>query len=127
MQGATRPSSKYSTKSKVKSTTARFQLGWQHFDEKRREYVQVRSNKGGGSLNVMMDRNSTYQCIIDKGKELFFPNGISLKGPLNRMECKLADFMAHQIDPDEEWHLSDQCMKGSKLRLYIFTKLKVSV
>ena len=51
-------------------------MGWMVYNDNDRKYVQVRSQKGGGSRVVEVRAETSYGEMMEKGKALFFPNGI---------------------------------------------------
>ena len=45
-----------------------------HYDEKAKDYKQVRTRKGGGTRIVRLDKKCTKSDIISECKNLFFPD-----------------------------------------------------
>lgn len=74
------------------SGTKRVQLGWLHYSDKQKRYVAVRQNKGGGTRDIFLSIDATADSIIEIGKELFFPGGISSFGSIDTMEFTLANY-----------------------------------
>ena len=74
------------------SGTERVQLGWLHYNDKQKRYVAVRQNKGGGTREISLSIDATADSIIETGKELFFPGGISSFGSIDMMEFTLANY-----------------------------------
>ena len=95
---------RHTRKDKTKSSEITFQMGWLHFNPKRREYVQVIAIKGGGSPTLRLRREATKEEVIMMGKNTFFPNGHSKMGALKDMIIELADFRAKLI-LEEGWTL----------------------
>ncbi len=69
-----------------RKATRRVDLGWIH------NKVQVRKRKGGGVRNITVSRTATKADLIRKGKDLFFPDGVSTKGPEKMFSFDLLDF-----------------------------------
>lgn len=70
----------------------RVQLGWLHYNNKQKRYIAVRQNKGGGTRDIYLPPDATADNIIETGKELFFPNGVSSFGKADMMEFTLANY-----------------------------------
>ena len=116
------------------SATKKVQLGWLHYSEKQQRFVAVRQNKGGGTRDIALSINATADSIIETGKELFFPGGISSFGNIDTMEFTLANY--------KEDTVSNVVIGGSvlpftlqrylnatklpKARLYLASKVKQS-
>lgn len=75
----------------------RVHLGWLHFSDKLNRYVAVRQNKGGGSREIYLSVNATADNVIETGKELFFPGGVSSFGSADMMEFTLANYKEDTI------------------------------
>ena len=102
---------------KMKSTR-KIEIGWVHNSR------QVRPRGGGGKRRIDIDKDAGKSIILQKAKELFFPNGKSKKGTLASMSSvDLTDF---KEDPVPE-HVTvgdcyDQYSHGV-LSFYLTTKL----
>ena len=79
------------------SGTKRVQLGWLHYSDKQKRYVGVRQNKGGGTRDISLSIDATADSIIETGKELFLPGGISSFGSIDMMEFTLANYKEDTI------------------------------
>lgn len=79
------------------SGTKRVQLGWLHYSDKQKRYVAVRQNKGGGTRDISLSIDATADSIIETGKELFFPGGISSFGSIDMMEFTLANYKEETV------------------------------
>ena len=55
--------------------------------------MAVRQNKGGGTTDISLSIDATADSIIEIGKQLFFPGGISSFGSIDTMEFTLANYM----------------------------------
>lgn len=89
------------------SGTKKVQLGWLHYSDRRKRYVAVRQIKGGGTRDISLSIDATADSIIEAGKELFFPGGISSFGSIDMMEFTLANY--------KEDTISDVVVRGSVL------------
>ena len=74
------------------SGTKRVQLGWLHYSDKQKRYVAVRQNKCGGTRDISLSIDATADSIIEIGKELFFPGGISSFAGIDMLEVTLANY-----------------------------------
>ncbi|XP_072025403.1 uncharacterized protein, partial [Amphiura filiformis] len=113
-----------STTTRPLSPTVKFSMGWMNFNVKRHEFTQVRSAKGGGSPTITMLRSSSYEDVLREASSTFFPGGKSSNyGHIKNMECHLADYRCNRISA-EGWTLNSEYTSGTKLRLYLCTKIK---
>ncbi|XP_033734086.1 uncharacterized protein LOC117323154 [Pecten maximus] len=76
-------------------------LGWYHFDEKKKIYLQVRAKAGGGKRTLMLNKNMNKHSIIKECFDLFFPNGKSQHGELKDMDVELTDFQLKPLENEE--------------------------
>ena len=74
------------------SGTKKVQIGWLHYSDKQKRYISVRQYKGGGTRDVHVSPTATADIIIETGKELFFPDGVSTFGKAEFMEFALANY-----------------------------------
>lgn len=90
------------------------------------KFTQVRACNGGGVTTIRLDRNSSYDSVLEAAKEVFFPNSVSLKhGSADVLDLHLANFRGHPIKKDK-FSLEDLYQEaGSKLRIYLMSKPKV--
>ncbi|XP_069110255.1 uncharacterized protein [Argopecten irradians] len=65
------------TISQAKERTCKINIGWMAFHNNR--YTQVRAMSGGGTRTVDFPLTADYNSIMEKAKELFFPNAFSTK------------------------------------------------
>ena len=72
--------------------TKRVLLGWLHYSDKQKRYVAVRQNKGGGTRDISLSIDATADSIIEIGKELFFPGGVSSFGSIDAVQFTLANY-----------------------------------
>ncbi|PFX18413.1 hypothetical protein AWC38_SpisGene17223 [Stylophora pistillata] len=79
------------------SGTKKVQLGWLHYSDRRKRYVAVRQIKGGDTRDTSLSIDATADSIIEAGKELFFPGGISSFGSIDMMEFTLANYKEDTI------------------------------
>ncbi|XP_053569278.1 uncharacterized protein LOC128659724 [Bombina bombina] len=105
--------------------TRQMELGWLHYQAFC--YKQVRRPLGGGTRIINVKKDDTVSNIMDIGKNLFFPNGISKKGRLVDMDIMVSLLGTYEpLQPDlTVRNLFDQT-QHKHLRLYICSKPKVS-
>ena len=103
--------------------TRKIEIGWINFNGI--TFSQVKSKRGGGTRKVDMLKTSTSGDILQKAKELFFPNGISTLGNEDEFAFTLTDYAERQIEnADNLAEMYNQsCM--TVLRFYMSTKMKV--
>ena len=89
------------------SGTKKIQLGWLHFQETVDRYVSIRQSKGGGTREITVCLDTTASQIIERAKELFFPDGVSSFGKEEDMSFSLANFKQELI--------TEVLVSGSKL------------
>ena len=91
-------------------STRRIEIGWLHFDKD--GYQQVRTRNGGGTRHETLDKTATVAQILDMGKGLFFPNGLSPKGRVEDMEFDVCDFKRNTVPLN---HTVGQLYQDTKL------------
>ncbi|XP_071817390.1 uncharacterized protein [Apostichopus japonicus] len=110
-----------------KKAQVSIQLGWQHSKIRcnLKQYTQVRAGNGGGVATIRLERTSSYNSVLERAKEVFFPNGISLKhGSADDLDLHLANFRGQGIDRDT-FSVDDLYQEaGSKLRIYLMSTPK---
>lgn len=93
-----------------------------HYNEKTKQFAQVRSQKGGGVRFVTFPRTCSHADLLQKITPLFFPDGQSDKGPESAMRVTLANFQGHDISAQ---HFSVNKLleeRGLKTRIYLKTQ-----
>ncbi|XP_060565912.1 uncharacterized protein LOC132724945 [Ruditapes philippinarum] len=71
----------------------KFSIGWFNYSAKLKRYVNVRTHKGGGihSIEVTSHSPCIYDQIMEKMKDLFFPNGKSPLGKIALFDFTIGD------------------------------------
>lgn len=74
----------------------------------------------------MLDRSSTFENVLDKARDLFFPCGISKHhGKAAEMQFNLANSRGQTLC-SSDFSLSDIHLEGgSRAKVYLFSKFKV--
>ena len=98
----------------------RIQMGWLNFNNKA-AYTQVWSPNGGGTVYISVARDATYEQVLQKGKDIFFPKGKSSYCRVGQFESYLANFQGHAID-EEDFELDRLTQAGEKFRIYLCSK-----
>lgn len=62
------------------------------------KHKQVRLKQGGGTRRLNVNRNATKVDILEASKNIFFKNGTSSKGEINKFHFDLWDFQQNPID-----------------------------
>ena len=70
----------------------RVQLGWLHYNDSKKRYIAVRQKKGGGTREIYLSPDVTVVHVIETGKELFFPDGLSSFTKAETMEFTLPNY-----------------------------------
>ncbi|XP_057686772.1 uncharacterized protein LOC130912772 [Corythoichthys intestinalis] len=108
----------------AEKTCRKIETGWLHFDNN--EYYQVKTKDGGGTRHATIEKTTTAAQILELGKELFFPDGISSKGEVGDFTFEVCDFKRKEISLDETVGRLYEKTKLRLLRFYICTKELVS-
>lgn len=95
--------------------TRRIELGWIHNKK------QVRTRCGGGTRKVLVKKTDGYEDLIKLGKELFFPEGQSKKGPLANFIFQIYDFQESEMPHDVNIGQLYESVKLGVLRFYLVT------
>lgn len=75
--------------------TRRVEMGWLHFDDG--DYHQVRTRHGGGTRHLSVQKTITMEELLETGKDLFFPNGRSVKGPVEDFNFDMRLFSHNSV------------------------------
>ena len=111
-----------------KKAVRKVNLGWFHFHESTQTYVQVKSQKGGGTRVADLPMLSARDVIISTGINCFFPNGSSTFGPSNEMEFSLSNFQQQEIPDSDNFTLQQYVeeYKLNRITLYLLSRRKQS-
>ncbi|KAK0137748.1 hypothetical protein N1851_026052 [Merluccius polli] len=101
-------------------TSRKVEIGWLHFGSN--GYSQVRTNHGGGTRHAALAKTTTVAQIMELGKDLFFPDGHSTKGPAKDFMFEICDFKMNNILLDNTVGQMYEQTKLKLLRFYICTK-----
>lgn len=105
---------------KVKNTRM-IEIGWLCMSKTEKRYKQVRARNGGGTRRVTIDKNSKCSEVLDMAKELFFPNGKSVRGKITNFEIELVDYKSHIFDKDLTIQEMYELAALPTLRFYLAT------
>ena len=93
------------------------------YDRERYRLRQVRARGGGGTRSVILPKECSMSEVLDKGKNLFFPNERNKRGHVTDFEFSIMDFSECLIlDMSQTVSALYESSKVSMLRLYICTK-----
>lgn len=92
--------------------TRRVEMGWLNFE--RGTYHQIRTRNGGGTRHLSVQKSITMGELLQTGKELFFPNGQSSKGPVENFEFDIRDYSHNAVSLEVT---VAQLYEQSKLRI----------
>lgn len=68
--------------------TRKVEFGWLNYQDT--VYKQVRRATGGGTREIIVNKDERVSTILERGKTLFFPGGTSVKGKLEDFDCMLS-------------------------------------
>ncbi|XP_035988143.1 uncharacterized protein LOC110367754 isoform X2 [Fundulus heteroclitus] len=104
----------------AEKTSRKIEIGWLHLGSS--GYSQVRTNSGGGTRKATLAKTTTVAQIVELGKELFFPGGLSTKGPAEDFTFDICDFKMNKIPFDNTVGQMYKQTTLKLLRFYICTK-----
>ena len=112
------------TRTKKLKTTRNVEIGWIHSDKNKAK--QVRGKQGGGTRKVQLENDAGLEEILQAGKKLFFPDGISPKGSESDFEFEVWDFKQNCLTNDTCLSIGTmyETVRLTMLRFYIATKPK---
>lgn len=124
----TENSAQVKNKVNFRKKTRCINIGWLCANKKDAAYRHVRSSFGGGTRRKSVLRSTTCREILDIAKELYFPNGVSKKGPIKNFDVELLDFSRARFD---DLNMTVQEIYDASaltdLRFYIATKPKIDI
>lgn len=106
---------------KVKKNTRIIEIGWLYMSKTDKKYKQIRARNGGGTRRVTIDKNSKCLEVLELAKDLFFPNGESVKGKITSFETELVDYKSHKFDNDMTVQEMYELAALPTLRFYLAT------
>ncbi|XP_068726598.1 uncharacterized protein [Montipora capricornis] len=80
-----------SNRKMAKTATLKFEFGWKHW-RSGRGFVQMKSNSGGGTRTYKVPRLASLDDCQDIALSLFFPDGKSPVGPMEKMSIDIGNF-----------------------------------
>ena len=89
----------------IRKATRKVTIGWLHFNDSSRSYVQVREPSGGGVCSVELALHSTREEILKAGRNLFFKNETSSFGCDEEMDITLYNFFRKEIQDERNFTL----------------------
>ncbi|XP_076830249.1 uncharacterized protein LOC143476133 [Brachyhypopomus gauderio] len=98
----------------------RLEMGWLHFQGG--QYRQVRTKNGGGTRHLSCQKKTSVEELLCVGKDLFFPKGISSKGPTDKFVFEIRDFSQSTIPPETTLCQIYEESKLRMVRLYLCSK-----
>ncbi|XP_033727554.1 uncharacterized protein LOC117316877 [Pecten maximus] len=76
--------------------TRKLEIGWIHKTDGKS--FQVRSKKGGGTRRLTLRKETNKQTLLEEGKKLFFPNGVSQHGREHEFDFDVWDYQDRSMD-----------------------------
>ncbi|KAJ8010110.1 hypothetical protein DPEC_G00071590 [Dallia pectoralis] len=102
--------------------TRRVEMGWLHFEKG--EYHQVRTKGGGGTRHLSVQKTVNVGELLEIGKDLFFPDGHSAKGPTGKFDFDIRDFSQKSLPHDCTVNQLYEKTKLRMLRIYTCSRHK---
>ncbi|KAF6729949.1 hypothetical protein FQA47_008711 [Oryzias melastigma] len=102
--------------------TRRMEMGWLNFSDG--NYHQVRAKHGGGTRHLCVQKTVTMEELLETGKDLFFSNGHSTKGPVDDFVFDIRDFSHKIVPPGCTVNELYEQTKIKMLRIYLCTQKK---
>lgn len=93
--------------------TRLIEFGWMHNGR------QVRRRGGGGTRRLVVPKNAAYDDLFHLGKELFFPDGFSSKGPEGNFLFHIRDYSGTEMPRHATVGTLYEPLKHGMLRLYL--------
>lgn len=100
----------------------RIELGWLHYSKG--DFHQVRARHGGGTRHLTVEKTVKMEHLLETGKDLFFPNGQSSKGPVENFNFDVRDFSHSSVSLESTVSQLYNKTKLKMLRIYICSKEK---
>lgn len=100
------------------------EIGWVCSQQGSKVYTQVRTKYGGGTRRISVSKEAKCSELLERAKELFFPNGVSTKGLLSEFNCELLDFKSHSFSMELTVQQMYEISAMSTLRFYLATTYK---
>ncbi|XP_063049653.1 uncharacterized protein LOC134444147, partial [Engraulis encrasicolus] len=102
----------------------KIEIGWLHYNKS--HYTQVRTRFGGGTRCTTVNKETTVQQVMETAKQLFFPDGLSNKGPEEDFDFEMRDFKRNLIPLEDTVGTMYESTKLRLLRFYICSKDRLS-
>ena len=86
--------------------TRRVEIGWMDYDSKVPDYKHVRARVGGGTRHLKMPKAGNADTLMEAGKNLFLPDGISKRGKIEVFNVSITDYQGRDVGTStvEEWY-----------------------
>jgi len=110
----------------AKKCDRRVELGWVTQDEGEERFKQVRSKTGGGTRHIKVNRNTKMTDLLVFATDLFFPDGISVRGKLDSFQLSLLDFSMKLCDSESTVADMHEATKHKILHFYLCTSAKTA-
>lgn len=107
----------------TKKPTRIVEVGW-ICATKSNDYKQVRVTSGGGTRRITVQKESKCSEILQTAKDLFFPNGTSIKGHISLFDYELLDFKSNTFAEDLTIQEMYEITGVKTLRFYLATSYK---
>ncbi|XP_060754238.1 uncharacterized protein LOC132865727 [Neoarius graeffei] len=99
----------------------KIEIGWLNREKGQAGIKQMRAKQGGGTRMVDVNVECRMNTILEKGKELFFPNGMSTKGHEKQFNFEIWDYKHNPVNENVTVGLIYDTLCMNRLRFYIAT------
>lgn len=99
----------------------KIEIGWLNREKGQAGIKQMRAKQGGGTRTVDVNVECRMNTILEKGKELFFPNGMSTKGHEKQFNFEIWDYKHNPVNENVTVGLIYDTLCMNRLRFYIAT------
>ncbi|KAL2076434.1 hypothetical protein ACEWY4_027962 [Coilia grayii] len=105
-----------------KASHRKIEIGWLHCEGG--EMKQIRAKQGGGTRIVPIAVECGMDEVLQKGKKLFFPDGMSSKGHESEFNFELRDYKQNPVQQDVSIRFIYDTLCMNRLRFYVVTTAK---
>ena len=106
-----------------KASHRKIEIGWLHCEGGKMK--QIRARQGGGTRMVPIGVECGMNEVLQRGKKLFFPDGMSSKGHESGFNFELRDYKQNPVQKDLTVGFIYDTLCMARLRFYIATTAKV--
>jgi len=95
------------------------------YNEKSKEYKQVRQTGGGGVRHLNVSKSLPVHTLLGHAKDTFFPSGVSKRGLVDEFDIVIRNFQGMPIEANMTINNLYVESKLKILRVYMYTTKKM--